>query len=789
VKWKKILSKFTSYGELSAKRFPFPEHINIQQPFRLICLSDAGKLAGGAAIYMSKKCIDGSWSTALLCSKSKLMKGTVPRNELSAILLMTELAYIVKRSLGSKVGEVIYLTDSTIALSWIHNTNIKVRAYIFSRVQAARGMIELTTGSKKIPLFHIDGKLNLADLLTKPHELSVEDLGIGSIWQHGASWMNHDSHSLPISQYQDLLISSTDKDNIMEECFIEPFRFDPNISGIHSIHVGQEFLKFRKPDGRSNFNLLVDPVSWGWLRSLRIMSFIVSFTQYVIHTTHSQSSHMSCKLCTSEREFDPRDFLDMARDEFFRAESKVVGSSLSNKQLSKYKFRNGIYYFVGRITSNNPFKQKDLDSVPFLDTHTFAGHLPVVLIDSPILYSLVMYLHCKKIPHVGVERTVKEVFKEVMVPSGLRRMIRKIKADCTTCRLLERKVVEIEMSEHPSCRTIISPPFNSMMCDIAFGFKGSTFKNSRSTLKFYALVCVCLLTGAVNILLMEGLETQDLVAALERHSARHGVPSDVYVDCGTQLMALKHVRFSIRDADTQLYDSLGIRVHVSNAKAHSERGRVERKIRSLREMLERMGIKTANPMTSIQWETLFARLSSDLNDIPIARGDTSTVSNLGLEILTPNRLLLGRNNARSLQGQGFDINSSKIPTSILERNRNVYKFWFQLFIDNIHMFTLKPDKWNSNGRLPVIDDVVLFTLNDSGYDKSSVEWKLGMVSQCLERKVEITFISKISKTGNVTKSKLIRSIREVSIIFSVDELFINTNQHHESLLCSLFEQE
>ena len=98
----------------------------------MICLSDASKRAGGAAIYMSKKCIDGSWSTALLCYKSKLMKGTVLRNELCAIVLMTELAYIVKRSLGSKVGEVIYLTDSTIALSWIHNTNIKVRASIFS---------------------------------------------------------------------------------------------------------------------------------------------------------------------------------------------------------------------------------------------------------------------------------------------------------------------------------------------------------------------------------------------------------------------------------------------------------------------------------------------------------------------------------------------------------------------------------------------------------------------------------------------------------------------------------
>ena len=146
------------------------------------------------------------------------------------------------------------------------------------------------------------------------------------------------------------------------------------------------------------------------------MSFIVSFTQFIIHTTHNQSSHMSCRLCTSGREFDHRDFWDMAQDEFFRAESKVVGSSLSNKQLSKYKFRNGIYYFIGRITNDNSFKQKDLDSVPFLYTHTLAGHLPIVLINSPILYSLVMYIHCKKIPHIGVERMVKEVFKEVMVP-------------------------------------------------------------------------------------------------------------------------------------------------------------------------------------------------------------------------------------------------------------------------------------------------------------------------------------------------------------------------------------
>ena len=39
----------------------------------------------------------------------------------------------------------------------------------------------------------------------------------------------------------------------------------------------------------------------------------------------------------------------------------------------------------------------------------------------------------------------------------------------------------------------------------------------------YAIVIVCLLSGASNILAMEGCETQDVVAAIERHSARYGV--------------------------------------------------------------------------------------------------------------------------------------------------------------------------------------------------------------------------------------------------------------------------
>ena len=60
-------------------------------------------------------------------------------------------------------------------------------------------------------------------------------------------------------------------------------------------------------------------------------------------------------------------------------------------------------------------------------------------------------------------------------------------------------------------------------------------------MKIYALVIVCLLTGARNMLAYEGLETQDVVLAIERHSSRHCVPAILFVDNGTQLMALDKI--------------------------------------------------------------------------------------------------------------------------------------------------------------------------------------------------------------------------------------------------------
>ncbi len=121
------------YPEIMMPRFCLPSKRDASSKVRLICLADAAEFAGGAAVYAGVETSPGTWSCSLLAAKSKLMKETIPRNELSAILLCAELAFMVKSSLGSKVGEVIYLTDSTVALSWCSSETIKLRLFVFHR--------------------------------------------------------------------------------------------------------------------------------------------------------------------------------------------------------------------------------------------------------------------------------------------------------------------------------------------------------------------------------------------------------------------------------------------------------------------------------------------------------------------------------------------------------------------------------------------------------------------------------------------------------------------------------
>ena len=73
-------------------------------------------------------------------------------------------------------------------------------------------------------------------------------------------------------------------------------------------------------------------------------------------------------------------------------------------------------------------------------------------------------------------------------------------------------------------------------------------------------------------------------------------------------------------------------------------GKVERKFKSIQESMTKM--LEHKRLSIIEWETIGDEIANCVNDLPLAIGNV--VSDLqNLDILTPNRLMNGRNNDRS----------------------------------------------------------------------------------------------------------------------------------------------
>ena len=817
--WKDKFVTFVGFPDMKVDRCVVPENAIISKGARLICISDAATHAGGAAIYIGFHCDDGSFSNKLLTAKSKLMSATVPRNELSAILLMTEMAYIVSKALEGMVTQIIYVTDSTIALSWCHNVNKRLRLYVHSRVESIRRMIEWTLNStEELPLFHVDGRLNIADLLTKEHDISTQTLDQKSEWQSGSSWMSMPVDSMPLMRYSKVKLDVNKEAEAGIECYQEPFSMShvecqvlctEDISETYCDTVAiitQNLLDSHyEPEvfvdasggtafhaqagaGRGKDDFLVDMIALGWQRGQRTIATWIQLLHMLFHKLHTskgKDKEERCLVCTNLHNSSSESsssFLREANSFLLRTETNIILRTTNESQRRRFVMKDGTLMYTGRLSEENQFTSRDLDTKVFFDSHEFTGLCPVVFSHSPLFFSYAMHVHMKVRPHAGVEVTLKEIAKVMHVPDSPRKIIKAIRNDCVKCKIIFKKTLELEMSKHHAARTMLAPIFYNCQMDVVFGFKGQSFKRSRSVLKVYALVIVCLMSSATSILAMEGMETQDVILAIERHSARHGVPAELFVDNGSQLIALKSAKFNIRDLDTYMYDSVGMRITVSSPKAHEERGRVEAKVKQIRSLLERTGIDNDVPMTVIQWETVFSKVASNLDDLPMAKGHTSNASDSGFDIITPNRLKLGRNNNRSLMGS-IRMENAALPSDILDRNRRITSAYLQILVDRVHHFQHRPEKWLKNSDIPPkINDTVLFVFKDGGNIVSqSKAWKLGRIVNVTNTKVRIMYPNKADATKIPTWRFTERNWREVSIIMTENELYTNSSEYFDSI--------
>ena len=278
---------------------------------------------------------------------------------------------------------------------------------------------------------------------------------------------------------------------------------------------------------------------------------------------------------------------------------------------------------------------------------------------------------------------------------------------------------------------------------------------------------------------MDDYSTSSFLQAFTRFSCNVGYPKKLLVDAGSQLIkGCENMQMNFIDIKSKLHKDVGVEFEVCPVAAHNMHGKVERKIKEVKLSLERT--LTTNRLSILQWETISDSIANNINNLPIGIRNIKADYEM-LDLITPNRLLLGRNNERSpVEPLSVSQNFEKI----LQNNLNVFNIiWFESWLTSYVPKLMEHPKWFKTDKDIVKGDVVLFIKHD-GIIKSSYQY--GIIEEVIPsrdekiRKIKIKFKNHNEKLFRYS----IRSVRDVVIIHKIDELSLSEELYEALKLCS-----
>ncbi|UYV74763.1 hypothetical protein LAZ67_12000846 [Cordylochernes scorpioides] len=180
-KWNNFRAELLKLGDLSIPRYVWA--CEKDQDVQLHGFCDASSVAYSAVCYLRTVSLDGQVHISMLAAKTRVAPCkslTLPRLELCAALLLSQLYRSVVDSLKIDIGRAYLWSDSQISLSWIKSDPNRWRTFIHNRV------VKIQQLSDRNSWRHVSGKDNPADCASRgimPAALSGHTL-----WWQGPTW-------------------------------------------------------------------------------------------------------------------------------------------------------------------------------------------------------------------------------------------------------------------------------------------------------------------------------------------------------------------------------------------------------------------------------------------------------------------------------------------------------------------------------------------------------------------------------------------------------------------------
>ena len=777
--WAENLDVLEGLGTLRYNRVIIPHNAK-NLDITTIDTGDASPNLICTAIYARFECKDGSHSCQLVFARSKVVpKGTsVPRAELMAAAINAATGFVVKKAYGPYHKDSIQVSDSMVTLHWIASTTRRLKTFIRSLVIEINRLTDLKKWR------YVESSNMPADIGTRKGA-TLKDVDQDSPWINGLPWMADDEENFPTQTIEEIKLNQQELAEAEKEKII--------FKAFHSNHQVPELeaSSFDKVKSRYDFSrYLIDPNRFSFRKVLRIMTLVLTFVKL------SGRNNPQVQNMTLFRHKSPGDIPDVLKskldkyipvgnapggnieisDEMLKASFYYFSlkASLEVKHfLGKGRYRNlavevdNVLYFSGRILPDQQFGGYPQICDAALDLCRSSFCVPLMDQFSPVAISIALEIHWNHpdVRHRGVAAIFRQMLKVAYILGGFS-LATTIKQGCKRCRILNKISVDVAMGPLQDVNLCIAPAFYACQVDIFGPFKSYSSANKRATIKVWFVIFCCCTTGAIDIRVMEDYSTDAFVQGFIRFSCRAGYPRYLLPDPGSQLVkGCQDMRYSFVDTKQRLFNEHGVDYIPCPVGAHYMHGKVERKIREVRKSVE---IVVQNERLSVvQWETVMAQIGNSINNLPI--GLKNRISDLEeLDLITPNRLILGRNNDRCGNAPLVICPDHK---KMIETNAKIFRAWFETWLVSYVPTLVERSKWHNSDQPVNIGDIVLFLKSEREFD---LQYQYGMISDLKKsrdghiRQVTVQYQNSNEPTKRTTQ----RGVRDLVVISPVDELDI-----------------
>ena len=705
----------------------------------LIVCCDASEALAVAAVYARVPNEDGSFECNLVAAKTKLVsKSTVPRGELRAACLGASLGHVVAESYKDNLSRVTFVTDSAITLCWINQDQRPLMCGVRNAVIEIRRLSN-TDQWKHVPTDH-----NPADIGTRP--ISVEDLMKNEEWFHGCQWMKNSMLDAPLKTLEEIVLSDTEKVEVQKETRSQEHRGIVLANFLGKISERQFFSDF-----------LVDPLSKPWPKLLRTLTLVVKCCK------------IWRKTCSKLQLDDMRKpLIELSADDGAAAERYIfqqttleVEKFVDAKKLQKIGLKqDGILLYKGRVLDGT--KPESVGKV-MLDLEPLHFCKPILDRHSPVAAAIMTHAHVDLTHHGGVASMMRRSREIAFILEG-RALAIEIKKACVYCKRYDAKLLEAEMGPiHPS-RLLVAPAFYSCQVDLFGPFDARCEHNHRAKVKVWGAAFKCTTTGALAVEVMAGYDAANFLHAYSRFATRFGHPGRIHIDEGSQLKkAFKEMSVSVADLANTLDGKYGVKVDLvfSPVGGHESSGMVERAIREIRRIFNK--IFRGKRLDILGFQTAFSFIANELNSMPLCIG--SKYENLdSLDLITPSRLILGRNNNRAPVGTNT---LSGARSRLLRQMDEVNEAWWRAWeSEKLADLVPRSSKWSDGQPDVEVGDIVVFLRDGRESRLGTTPWRVGRILEVemsqdgIVRAVVIEYKNADESVFRTTR----RSVRTIAVL-------------------------